>query len=255
MTQATYDVSDHPDASYAIITNEDRDVQYNTVDDWNLVLTGVSIGDPKVRKYEVSVPGRDGVLDLSNALGGVYFENRSIELSFACINYTTERFHLLASTVRNAIEGMKCRVTLSDDLAYFWRGRPQVEVVWPAMDHTELVISMSAEPHKYSVYGSYEAWKWSPFNFHTGVVTQEDDVVLTGSVVRVTLPIDPARTKPTLWLNTGAAQARLSTQRSWKTLTAGANVFPEIRMSDSSEVVLELNGTGSVGVDYRVGSL
>lgn len=255
MTQATYDFSDYPDASYVMITDEAKGIQFNTVDDWNLALVGVSIGDPQVRKYEVTVPGRDGTLDLSNALGGVYYENRDIELRFACINYSTERFHVLASTIRNAIEGRVCHVTLSDDLAYYWRGRPQVDATWPGIEHSEIVITMSAEPHKYSIYGSYEAWKWSPFNFVTGVVTQEEDIVLTGGTALVPLPADPARGKVTLWLNTGNAKAKLSTQSMWKTLTAGENVFPEIRLQDKETSTLQLKGTGSVGVDYRIGSL
>ena len=255
MTRETYDFSDYPDASYVTITVEDTSAEYNTLEDWNLGLTLVTIGDPLARKFEVVVPGRDGTLDLSDALGGIYYENRQIEIRFTCLNYDTERFHLLSSTIRNAIDGKMCRFVFSDDLAFFWRGRPQVAAQWPNIEHTDIVITLNAEPYKYNVTSSYDPWEWDSFNFITGTVTQTSDVILNDSTETLTLPIDPARGKPTLWLNTGSARARLSGEQTWHTLKAGSNVFPEIRMSATAERTLVLNGTGSVGVEYRVGSL
>ena len=275
MTKATYEPLSN--APYVMFTVEDTGKQYKSTTDvttsttttvngvetttttvvaegWDLVLTGFTIEDAQARKYQVQVPGRDGVLDLSDALGGVYYENREIEMRFSCVNYVAERFHLLASTMRNAIDGRTVRVIFSDDQAYFWRGRPQVTAEWRGRFST-IVVSMSAEPFKYSTTSSYEPWLWDSFNFVTGVITQQSDIALTGSTVTLTLPIDHARGKPTLWLNTGSAQAKLSTDKNWHTLKGGANVFPEIRQSADSAVTLMLNGTGSVGVEYRVGSL
>lgn len=256
MYKETVDPYSLPIQGHCTLMVESSGRQYDTRD-LELILTDVEISDPVARRYEVDVPGRDGTLDLTEALGGVYFANRTVKLSFACVNFTTQKHHLLASSLRNLFDGRTVRCTLSDDLAYFWRGRCQVDAERPGAETTDVTITIDAEPHKYSIYGSYEAWKWDPFSFVTGVVTQEEDVVLTGgtTVVPVTLPVDPARGKPSLWLNTGSAQAKLSTQSKWKVLSAGENVFPEIRMSDAHEVTLQLRGSGSVGVDYRVGSL
>ena len=254
MTTAVFDPSSIEDASYATIAVEGG-ATYDTLTDWKLIMTGMEVGDLVTRKYEVSVPGRDGTLDLSDALGGIYYDNRHIAMSFVCHNYTTEQFHALASTIRNAIKGKVCRITPSSDLGFFWRGRPDVEVVWPALEHTELTISLVAEPFKYNVVSSYDPWLWDSFSFVTGVVTDDTDITLDDETKTVVLPSDPARGKPTLWLNTGSARARLSTDQIWHVLKAGANVFPEIRMSADTAQTLLLNGTGSVGVEYRTGSL
>lgn len=252
MTKPNYEPLSN--APYVLFTVEDTDLSYRSTD-WDLVLNSATISDAEARKYSVVIPGRDGTLDLSDALGGVYYENRKIDIRFYCVNYELERFHLLASTMRNALDGKVTRVTFGDDLAYFWRGRPQVGAEWGGLNYSIITVTLDAEPYKYNVIGSYEPWRWDPFNFVTGVVTQVSDVTLNNSTVNVTLPADPARGKPTLWLNTGTAKARLSTDQTWRTLKAGANVFPEIRMSDKQSVTLVLNGKGSVGVDYRVGSL
>lgn len=227
--------------------------------DLGLFLCDVDISDPDARRYQVEVPGRDGALDLTEALGGVYFENREIELTLVCVNYTTARFHLISSQLRNLLDGRLVRMTLSDDIGHFWRGRCQVETSRSGLDATEVVVRMDAEPHKYNVFGSYEPWKWSPFSFVDGVITRAEDVVLVnGETKTVSLPVDPARLKPTLWLNTGGSgsvSAKLSTDPTWHVLRSGKNTVPEIRLSDRTGVVLQLRGTGRVGIDYRVGSL
>lgn len=253
MTKATY--TPLSNAPYVTFEIEGTGYVYNSATDWNLVLNRFEIADAEARKYAVLVPGRDGTLDLSDALGGVYYENREIEIRFYCVNYTAERFHLLASTMRNVLDGNTTRVVFSDDLAFFWRGRPQVSAEWGGLNYSVVTVTMSAEPYKLNAISSYDAWKWDPFNFVTGVITQTDDIILNGSTETLTLPMDPARGKPTLWLNTGSARAKLSGEQTWHTLKAGANLFPEIRMSPTSEVTLMLDGTGSVGVEYRVGSL
>ena len=87
------------------------------------------------------------------------------------------------------------------------------------------------------------------------MVTSQSDISLSGGTESVTLPKDPARGKPTLWLNSGSARARLSTDPTWHTLRNGANLYPEIRQSADGEVTLLLDGSGSVGIEYRIGSL
>lgn len=253
MTKANYRPLDN--APHVLFEVEATGAAYNSAEDWELVLNAAEIGDAKARKFEVIVPGRDGKLDLSDALGGVYYENREVKMRFTCVNYETERFHLLASTVRNAIGGKTVRVVFDSDRAYFWRGRASVDVEWGGLNYSTLTVSVDAEPYKYSAISSYEPWMWDPFNFVTGVITQASDVELAGAPVSVTLPTDQARGKPTLWLNTGSARARLAGEQTWHALKAGANVFPEIRMNPDAEVTLVLDGTGSVGVEYRVGSL
>ena len=247
----TVDASDY--GNYATFAVEGG-TSYSTLD-WDFFRCGVEVSDPKLRRYEVTVPGRDGALDLSEALGGVYYDDRKVTVKLKCINGTEEKFHLLASTVRNAVEGRMCRITLSADQGYFWKGRPTVDAEWNPLGASVVTISAKVAPYKYSVTSSYDPWLWDSFSFVDGVVTDESDVTLTGGTESVSLPRDPARGKPTLWLNSGNARARLSTDSNWHTLKGGANLIPEIRQSADGAVTLLLDGTGSVGVEYRIGSL
>jgi len=247
----TVDASDY--GNYATFELEDG-TEYSTLD-WDFFRCGIEVSDPEVRRYEVRVPGRDGALDLTEALGGRYFDDRTVTVRLRCVNGTEEKFHLLASTVRNAIEGRVCKIVLSADQGYFWKGRPTVDAEWKPLGASDVTISAKVAPYKYSVTSSYDPWLWDSFSFVDGVITDESDITLTGGTTSVSLPKDPARGKPTLWLNTGNARARLSTDPNWHTLKSGANLIPEIRQSADGTVTLMLNGTGSVGIEYRIGSL
>jgi hypothetical protein len=220
-----------------------------------LILVNEDIGNPDTRTHGVAVPGKDGKLDLTEALGGFVFENRTISLEFRVIEHTTTRFHATASKLRNAINGRKMKIILGDDPGYYWIGRCSVDASHIGRSVSTVEVKMDAEPFKRSVVSSYDPWEWDRFSFVDGVVTQPKDVVLTGSMKSVALPLDPARGRVVLWLNTGSAQARLSTDATWHALASGANSMPEIRMSDTATSTLYLTGTGTVGVEYRVGSL
>lgn len=242
-------------ASFVTFIDEATNSRYVTTTDWDLIWRSIEIEDALARRFSVTVPGRDGQLDLSDALGGIYYENRNIVLEFVCVNYIIERFNLLASRIRNALDGKVCRVVLSNDSSYFWRGRPQIEAEWGGLNYSIIRVSMDAEPYKYSVSSSYDPWIWNTFSFVNGTIVTESDVVVNNRTIERTLPADRARGKPTIWLNNGEVQVKLSTMTQWLTLKSGANVFPEIRMSAQEPKVLQLKGKGTVGIDYRLGSL
>ena len=254
------DFDRHPNSPYATITIESTGTEYDTRD-LGLLLSGVDISDPEARRHQISVPGRDGALDFTEALGGIYFENREIVLTLVGNAISSERFRLACSTLRNALDGRMCRLVLSDDLGYYWRGRPQVDVDPIGRHHLKATMTFDAYPYKLNTVSSYEAWKWDSFSFVDGVITQAADITLVnGETKTVTLPRDPARQKVTLWLNTGqsgSVRARTSREAAgaYHLLRAGANRFPEIRMAADAETTLYLTGTGSVGVEYRIGSL
>ncbi len=56
---------------------------YHTVNDWKLHFAALQINEPDVQTYQLSVPGRDGVLDLTDALyGKTTYLNRTITMNF-----------------------------------------------------------------------------------------------------------------------------------------------------------------------------
>ena len=253
------DLDLHPNSEHVTITiNATGEVI--DLRELSFLLADYKIPDPNAKKHEVQVPGRDGTLDLTEALGGVYFENRTIELVLNGNAITTEHFQRNCSVLRNKLDGKVCKVTFSDDLGYYWLGRMSVDAERLGRHHMSVTLHVDAYPYKLMIDGSYDPWRWDPFSFVDGVVTHPEDVVVSNQTKTVTLPTDPARQKVTLWLNTGSSgSVRVRTNReptsTYHLLRLGRNRFPEVRMAADAETVLYITGTGSLGVDYRRGSL
>lgn len=253
------DLDRHMSSEYATIVVESTGTVYDTRA-LGFLLESYKIPDPNARRHEVKVPGRDGTLDLTEALGGVYFENRNISLELNGNAITSEHFQRNCSILRNALDGRVCKLTFSDDPNYYWLGRVAVDAVRLGRHHMSITVKLDAYPYKLSLDGSYDPWRWSPFSFVDGVVTHPEDVVLSNQTKTVTLPVDPARQKVTLWLNTGSSgSVRVRTDRestsAYHLLRLGRNRFPEVRLAADAETTLYLTGRGSVGIDYRRGSL
>ena len=253
------DLDRHPNSEFVtiIINATGETISLRGMD---FLLADYTIPDPNAKKHEVQVPGRDGTLDLTEALGGVYFENRNIELVLNGNAVTSAHFQYNCSLLRNKLDGKVCKVIFSDDLAYYWLGRVSVDAERNGRHHMSVTLHVDAYPYKLALNGSYEPWLWDPFSFVDGEVTHPEDVILRNQTKTVTLPADPARQKITLWLNTGSsgsvwARTNREDPGTRHLLRLGRNRFPEVRMAADTETTLYLTGTGSVGVDYRRGSL
>ena len=249
----------HPNSEFVTIIDNATGTTIN-LRGMDFLLASYNIPDPNAKKHEVQVPGRDGTLDLTEALGGVYFENRTIDIELNGNAVTSEQFQHRCSQLRNMLDGKVCKVIFSDDLAWYWLGRVSVDAERLGRHHMTIELHVDAYPYKLSLSGSYEPWLWDPFSFVDGEVTHPEDVVINNQTKTVTLPADPARQKVTLWLNTGSSgSVRVRTNRedpgAYHLLRLGRNRFPEVRMAADTETTLYLTGTGSVGVDYRHGSL
>ena len=253
------DLDLHPHSEYVTITVSATNAIHD-LRDLGFLLADYKIPDPNARRHEVKVPGRDGTLDLTEALGGVYFENRNISLMLNGNAVSSEVFQRNCSTLRNALDGKVCKLTFSDDPQFYWLGRASVDAERLGRHHMSITVHVDAYPYKLMIDGSYDPWRWDPFSFVDGMVTHPEDVILSNQTKTVTLPADPARQKVTLWLNSGSSgSVRVRTNRestgAYHLLRLGRNRFPEVRMAADAETTLYLTGTGSVGVDYRRGSL
>lgn len=122
---------------------------YHTVKDWKLRFASFQINEPDVQTYHLSVPGRDGVLDLTDALyGRTTYLNRTITM-----NFWTEFDHdgHLQSELMNALHGKRMAFILDNDPEYYWTGRLSVHVQKNCPAITEVVITADCDPFKQPV--------------------------------------------------------------------------------------------------------
>ena len=234
---------------------------YHSYDDWKLKLKEIEIGSPGAKLVEIDVMGMDGVLDLTEAVtGSVRYGKRTLRFVFDARNCGYRKWADLISEISNKIHGKKVRIVLDCDNEYYYEGRCTVDTSKINDITSEFVITCECYPYKTAVASENGDWLWDPFSFVDGVITRPEDVVLNNQTKTVTLPTDPARQKVTLWLNSGlSGSVWVRTNREDPStrhlLRLGRNRFPEVRMMPDAETTLYLTGTGSVGVDYRRGSL
>lgn len=131
-----------------IITRISDSVVKNTYTDWGLLLAPYTLETPDAQTNYITIPGRDGDLDLTEALGQLNYKNREITLTFT----STGKIDDIAasySTVANFLHGQRVKITLPNDTGYYFIGRCEVGNLDRAKRKGCITITAKCEPWKY----------------------------------------------------------------------------------------------------------
>lgn len=239
------------------ITIEGTATKYHSYDDWGLYVTNTDcIGEPKQNVNYVSIPGRDGLLDLSEVVTGrPTYSGRQIKILLAG-HRNKVNWDAALSTFRNNINGKVCRIVFDNDKSYFWRGRIDIKDFKSALNMGTFKIDIpNADPYKYDVNSSAEPWLWDPFNFQTGVIIQSQSVDIVGSG-SVTVPKGHMPTTPNIVVsNKVSGTFNLVYDGETYPLSVGDNKIPSVLVGGDKPVTLNFTGTATIQIVYRGGSL
>ena len=236
---------------------EDSGKTFNTLTDWHCALGNNNyIGDPEMETTYIEVPGRNGLIDATEAVSGRrIYKKRSLSFELGAVNPRLN-WDSIVSTLRNNVNGRVCRVTIDNDPGYYWHGRVYIE----NFDRTrelgtfELNIPV-ADPYKYDIASSAEPWLWDPFNFETGVITQTGSEVITDSGT-ITIAHGHMLTCPQIVVSDMVSTSfRVEYNGTSYVLTSGTNIVPSILVGGENDVTLTFYGSATVQVVYRGGSL
>ena len=130
----------------ATINNE------HTLRDWGAAITNsdiISVPEPNLTVLEV--PGRNGRLDLSEALSGdVTYGNREIKLELAS-HVSIDSWYEKCLRIFNTYHGRQVQVIFDDDSTHFYKGRATVSDPQRVRNGGTFVFAVSAEPFRYAV--------------------------------------------------------------------------------------------------------
>ena len=211
-----------------VIFNNEKSAYY----DWNIVLTKASIPLPSIKTSSVDIKGANGILDLSEVLtGDVCYGNRDIKLTFAMME--DRDYYSTMTDIANYLHGKKVTLKLSNDDEYFYSGRAVISMCEYSYGKSSLVITMSADPFKYSVTES---------NAFVNLNNETRSLVLPNKRMRVA---------PTLVV-TGSVT--MTFEGKTYTLQAGEQQLLNFVLSEGNNTV-SFSGTGSVKITYRQGAL
>lgn len=248
MNELTYGIS---------IYVEDTGKTYHTLDTWNLALGNNNyIGDPEMETTYIKVPGRNGLIDATEAVSGRrVFRKRQLAFELGGKHDRLD-WDGVISAFRNNIEGRVCRLTLDNDRSHYWRGRVYIQDFDRFRDLGTFTLAVPmADPYKYSNTSSAEPWLWDPFNFETDMITYIGAITVTGSKT-VTIPHGHMATSPELVLSDlTSAEFTVTANGVTYPLTVGTNRIPSILVGGDNDVELEFTGNAKIQIVYRSGSL
>ena len=101
------------------------------------------VASPVAKIKEIEVPGMDGVLDLTESLGEVKYNNRQISFKFT----TKEQGRI--DTLINTLHGQKKKIILDRDDAFYYIGRCSVGDPMPNKNLFTVEMTAVCEPYKY----------------------------------------------------------------------------------------------------------
>ena len=236
-------------------TVESTNEEFHTFDDWGLYITNTNyIGNPEQYTNYVEVPGRNGRLDMSEALTGrPTYLGRKLSISLAGARPKIQ-WDTVISFFRNHINGRVCKITFDNDPSYFWRGRVHVDDFESLLTLGKFTVNVDAEPYKYSIHQTSDPWLWDPFNFLTDMITYYDAWTISGTKI-ITIPKGNMPISPTFVVSELVGTLTLVCDGVTYTLASGSNKFPGITVNGDTNTDLTFSGTAKVQIVFRGGSL
>lgn len=203
--------------------------QKHSYDDFRLILESTQIGAPEPVRYLIDVPGRNGLLDLTDVITpNVRYRNRIISYNFNTIGHVNwqEKMREVASY----LHGKKLRVIDDSDPEWFWEGVCTVAEQSSIGALGTLMIQVDAYPFKLKTTET------------TKSITRSGTLNATNGRMEVTPEI------------TNTASATIAWGTKSVTLNAGTHKVSDIVLKEGDNT-FTITSTGTTTFRYREGAL
>ena len=118
----------------------------HSINDWGLIMTSKNIQEATPRTNFVEIEGRDGSIDLTEALGEVKYESRTLSFTFELL--TPLNFWKIKQEISNYINGRKMKIILDQDPLYYYYGRCKVTSANVERNVGTVEIEAICDPYK-----------------------------------------------------------------------------------------------------------
>ena len=205
--------------------------EYHTNNDWGLILNSKNLDPPIPKTVKVSVDGRDGDLDLSEALTGeIRYQNRTANFTFLITEGSQADREYMINMIVNAIHGKTHKIILPDDLEHYLLGRCSVSGVSNDRAFGSFSVSADCEPYRYSIHETKRT------------------IALTSNPVEIALSNSGRKTIiPTLVVSNTASISFGNTNLA---LSAGTYQIPALKLA-SGITTITVSGVGNLALSYR----
>lgn len=202
--------------------------------DLNLILAPFTPAPAVPQTNFLQVPGRDGLLDLTEAHGEVKYDSRDFEFLFT-INPSDEMtFDEKVSQVSNALNGRQFRITLDRDPDYYWLGRCVVDRYAQNKVIGQVSVKATVNPYKL---------KQNATVLTVALSSSEQTVILKNGRMAVVPLIECTADNTSITFGNTTIK-----------LNAGTHKVLNIRLVEGDNV-LKVSGTGTATFTWQEGEL
>lgn len=208
---------------------------YNTYNDWRLILTAKSVTPPQAKTKYVNLDGMNGTLDLSEALSGeIMYNDRTITASFLLTDGTFLERNIALQNIINKIHGKKLQIIDPDYPKRYFLGRVSVKSFKNILPYAEMSIEAVCEPWRYAIHDIARK---------VDVDGQSVDIIITNNGAKTLCPEITV---------TGSIEITFGDNH--VALTDGSYKISELKLYHGITLI-KANGTGSVVFTYREADL
>lgn len=202
--------------------------------DLNLILAPFTPTPAQPQTNLLKVPGRNGHLDLTEANGEVKYDSREFLFTFTVAPGDDLTFDERASRVANALNGLRCKITLDRDPDFYWIGRCVVNKYTQDKNIGKIVVKATVDPYKLK----------QSVTVATIELTEDEQEVSLENGRMACVPTIECTDDGTTVVFDGSTY----------TLNAGTSKILDIRFVEGSNV-LKLSGSGTVTFKWQEGAL
>lgn len=203
--------------------------------DLHLIQQTVKIGPAVPRTSYVQVPGADGSIDLTEALGAVNYDDRELAWTFAL--YPGDDWAERRRKVNNAINGIACHITPDEEAGWYYDGRVLVEEHATDKQLRTITVKAICRPWRYKLTPTTVA------RSDLGTAYKQLSLPNERRPVIPTITVEQATTL--LWGGSTITLSAGTYRRADICLAAGANIL-------KAKVA---SGAGTISVEYQEASL
>ncbi len=118
----------------------------HSIKDWNLLMTSKNIEEAPPRTNYVKIEGRDGSIDLTEALGDVKYDSRTLSFTFEV--FAPIDYWKIKREMSNYLNGRKMKIILDQDPLYYYYGRLEITSANFEKNVGEIKIEAVCDPYK-----------------------------------------------------------------------------------------------------------
>lgn len=203
-------------------------------------LAEQTLSPPERKTSIIDIPGRDGSIDLAQAIsnGEPRYKQRELSLRFECsVGSRNDRSELIYDFI-NRINGRYCQVTLPDKPLHVLEGYIDVQPEYNDENHAAVCVNASVAPY-------FVSKNWTRYDIET-TGTMESVIIRNRGGKRVIPQISAyaiAPNMPSIMIRSGTLSTTLNDY--------STHLFDELAMDYDQAHIIRYMGSGHLVITWR----